>query len=277
MKNLKLLLLALLIAVFFVSCDDDDEDTPTTVCKILSELYQRDDDTRYSEYVYDATSGVLVRINYSQTSSSDIYSYDVLTYNSSGELIKIENYSQGSTSIEETTNYTSTSGKITKIVETGTEWDNDTQQEVPYTLTANITYSGSEVASIIVTGDRENMGFKNFVYSSGNLSTLDIDFFGNDSVWAGLEAISYDSKNNLEKKLVPDWNNLLFSGKNNMQILVMTDKLIMGNDTLNIGDTLFNRTYTYNVNDEVLVATSHPSKMERETSTNTYTWECIEE
>ena len=278
MKKFKLFLLALLVAVIAIGCSDDDDDTTTITCKILSEMLEMNDGTRYSEYVYDTISGNLVKINYSETDTSDIYSCDTLIYNSSEQLISVMEYSPGSVNADETINYTYTNGKITKIVETGARWDEENQEEVIYTSTANFTYSGSDLATITVSGDGENMGFKDFTYSGSNLITLKVDFFGNDTVWAGIEAILYDSKNNLNNYLVPSWDNILFGASdNNMLLLVMTDSVVMGDNVMHIGDTLFNQTYTYNMYDQVETVTSHPSAMERETALNTYKWECKEE
>lgn len=278
MKNFKLFLLVLLVTAIVFACNDDDDDTTRITCKILSEMLEMDDGTRYSEYVYEILSGKLVKINYSETATEDIYSFDTLIYNGSGQLISVMEYSPGSINAGKTINYTYTNGKITKIVETGTWWDNENQENVVYTSTADFTYSGNFLATITVSGDGENMGFKDFTFSGGNLNTLEVDFFGNDSIWVGMEAIMYDSKNNLNNYLVPSWNNVLFGASdNNMLLLVMTDPLVMDGNVVHIGDTLFNQTYTYNLYDQVATITSHPSVLERESATNTYTWECIEE
>jgi hypothetical protein len=278
MKNLKLFLLALLVAVIVIACNnDEDDDTTSITCKILSEMLEMPEGSRYSEYVYDAISGILVKIHYSTTSTSDIYSYDTLIYSSSGQLVSVLGYSPESANADNTTNYTYTNGKITKIVKTEW-WDEETQEDVIYNSTADFTYNGSELTTISVSGDGDNMDFKNFNYISGNLRTLDVDFFGNDSVWAGLEATLYDSKNNVNKYIVPSWDNVLFgSSNNNMILLVIKDNLIMGDEVMHIGDTLFYRTYTYNMYDQVEVINSHPSAMGDEASTNTFTWNCIEE
>jgi hypothetical protein len=277
MKNFKLFLLALLVTALIAGCSDDDDDKKT-VCKILSEYFDSGSDTRYGEYVYDDISGLLLKINYSQTITSDIGYYDTLFYNGSDQLIKIESWWPGEDEADWITTYTYTSGKITKIVKTGTRWDDDTQQEVPYTSTADITYSGSDVATITVTGDGDNMGFKNFTYSNNNINTLDVDFFGNDSLWAGIRAVNYDTKKNIEKNLVPAWSYILFgSSTNNYGLLLMTDSVRMGNQLIDIGDTLFRRSYTYNINDQVETLTSYPSAMQNNTAVATYTWECKEE
>jgi len=275
MKNLKLFVLALLVTSMFVGCGDDD-DTTKTVCKILSEFAQRDGDSKYSEYIYDDVSGLLVKINFSETAISQVYNYDSLIYNSSDQLIRIDRYSPET--VDGVTNYTYVSGKITQIVESGTYWNDDTQQEIPFSSTADFTYNGSDIATITISGDFDNMGFKDFVYSDGNLATVEIDFFGNDSIWAGVQAISYDTKNSLSNYLVPEWDDVLFSSSNNnMMILVTVDSVRMGDNLIDIGDTLFNNTYTYNEFDKVLTVTSHPSAMEEVASISTYVWDCYED
>ncbi|MFC2152876.1 hypothetical protein ACFLSE_10160 [Bacteroidota bacterium] len=276
MRNLKLFLIALLVSTFIVSCSDDDD--KTLVCKILSEYFTSDQDTRYAEYVYDDVSGLLAKINYSSHSGSDVGYYDTLFYNTSDQLIKVESWEPGSAEVNKTVNYTYTNGKITRIVETGTNWDG--VQEVPYTSTADFTYSGNNLATITISGGRDNMGFKNFTYSGGNLNTVDVDFFGNDSVWTGIRAVHYDAKKNIEKNLVPQWSYIMFaSSTNNYGMLLFTDSVIMGggDQSIEIGDTLFRRSYTYNIYDQVETLSSYPSELQQNLSTITYTWECIEQ
>ena len=130
MKNLKLFLLTLMAAAIFVSCDEDNgDDDKKIICKIVSEMIQGDD---YSSFVYDE-SGLLVKINHSNTPTTDIYGYDTLIY-SSGQLTTIKSYSTGSATANETITFTYTSGKITKIVDNGPEWDEESQQDVSHVV-----------------------------------------------------------------------------------------------------------------------------------------------
>ena len=276
MKTMKFAVLALFLASIIFSCakDDDDSTTPTTTCKILSELMNYGQGTNYAQHIY--SNDKLVKINYSETAGSQVHRYDTLMYNTSGQLFKIETHENGSTDVYETKTFTYTNGKITQIVTEGTNWEND--QQIPFTQTAVITYTDGKVTAIAVTGGREAMSFRNITYANGNLNTMELDMSGDGSVWLGLEAVLFDTNPNVNNYLVPDWDNILFgAGTNNIKVILTTTSISMGEMTINIGDTIMNNTYTYNTNNMVLTSTSLPTIMQDITTTNTFEWECVTE
>lgn len=282
MKKLNYLLMGLLFIGLCFSCDDDNDDdtvndngneTPEITCKILSINMMRGEDTRYESYVYDTVTGNVVKVNYSETSTSEVDHYELITY-TDNKFNTIKEYSSDGNTVYSTKTFTYTGDNITKIVEEGTEWDDENNQEVPYTTTAMFTYEGDLVSSITVTGDRENMTFKNLTYESGNLKKVEVDMSGNGD-WVEMEVKLYDDKKSIYKSLIPDWDAILFgSSANNMMIMVSNTEMDMGDGILHVGDTLFNQTYTYNTYDEVLTLTSYPTIFEDKLSVQTFTWEC---
>ena len=111
------------------------------------------------------------------------------------------------------------------------------------------------------------------VWTSGNVTRVDlvVDFGGGDMT---IElAGSYDTKNNLERLIgLTDASDLIwhYCSNNMLNLTLVYDELGIGS----AGDKVMERTYTYNANDEVLTATNVPALFEGGNSERTYSYEC---
>jgi hypothetical protein len=173
-------LVTLVLSISFVSCKKDSEtDTSSTVTKVYLLYKDSTVSTSYTyvrEYLYNSSKKLSKVMTYLQ---GTLYTYDTLMYNVDGTINIVNTYSTYYPTIPiATKTYTHTSGKITSILETGSNANG------AYSRTRTFTYSTSGypqntlVVYSLGSSESNPENFSNMVYVNGNIVSAHLTGIG---------------------------------------------------------------------------------------------------
>lgn len=191
---------AALIGALFTSCKKEDEETPattntpttpTTTYLISMDSTTSSDvsqSTRVRKFSYNSNKK-LIKVEYKYLPSSTYTNYDTLVYNSTGQLVTINNYSVGNTTTPNKTyglNYNG-SAQISTVDESGLDYS--TSPATTYAKVHTYSYTSGKITgmtSVYTLGANGNSNdtITNITYTGNNISTL---IYNNNAITATVD------------------------------------------------------------------------------------------
>ncbi|GIV32703.1 MAG: hypothetical protein KatS3mg031_0238 [Chitinophagales bacterium] len=232
----------------------------------------------YTDYLY--TTGTQFALASHVSSMGVTTSQDIAYYNGSGNLEQIQTFSTtGTPTLLQTIRYFYPAAPAPQRVTRISVWGNDAGGF--FRTSHDISYDANgKVQSITLIPDSlqgNPKGFdatlSNITWQNGNISSMNLEIGG---ITIALE-LSFDDKNNIYRKLLNNEDALRFlleQTQNNILTIRTRDSVSIGGQTIPANTALFQRSYTYNANNDVITMTESPTFFVTNSYTVSFTYDC---